>query len=49
VSLKLLERKRRFVMRPPVYCGSDLVAFVREVLEKQAAKSRELVASSRLL
>jgi hypothetical protein len=49
VSLKLLEGKRRFVMRPPVYCGSDLVAFVREVLEKQAAKSRELVASSRLL
>jgi hypothetical protein len=48
VSLKLLDGKRRFVMRPPEYCSSELVAFVREALEEQARKSRELVESSRL-
>jgi hypothetical protein len=43
VSLKLIEGKRRFVMRPPEYVSEDLVKFVRE-----AIKSRELVESSRL-
>jgi hypothetical protein len=30
VSLKLIQRARRFVMQPPVYCGPELVEFVRE-------------------
>jgi hypothetical protein len=30
VSLKLIAGTPRFVMRPPVYCSEELVAFVRE-------------------
>jgi len=30
VSLKLVEGKPKFVMRPPEYCAAELVEFVRE-------------------
>jgi hypothetical protein len=49
VSLKLIENKPRFLMRPPEYCEAKLVQFVRETIGQKAAKSRELVESSRLL
>jgi hypothetical protein len=49
VSLRLIESKPRFIMRPSEFCSAELVKFVRKTITKKAAKSRELVESSRLL
>jgi hypothetical protein len=46
VSMKLIEGKRRFVARPPVYCSEELVEFVAGRLGSSQGLSERLLPRS---